>query len=90
MNLVLASENLVRRGANEEYYDVYHGGALVAHFLDQKLREQGKSLDEIWGLLGDVAEPVTIDIFLHELENLGGEELARECEDLVYGRRAIP
>ena len=48
INLVQASENLVRRGADGGY-NVYHGGALVAYFLDRELQEQGKSLDEMWG-----------------------------------------
>lgn len=90
VNLVQASENLVRRGAGEEYYKIYNGGALVAYFLDQGLQRQGKSLDEIWRLLNDVDEPVNTETFLQELEILGGVELARECEDWVYGRSAIP
>ncbi|MBN1886899.1 MAG: hypothetical protein JW850_02880 [Thermoflexales bacterium] len=90
INLVQASENLVRKGANEEYCKVYNGGALIAYFLDQRLQMQGKSLDEIWRLLNDVNEPISTDVFLQELEILGGVGLARECEDLVHGRRAIP
>ena len=90
INLVQASENLVRRGAGEEYYKVYNGGALVAYFVDQELQRQGKSLDEMWCLLNDVDEPITTELFLQELEGLGGAELARECEDLVRGRQALP
>lgn len=89
LNLVQASEDLMQ-GANEEYYNVYHGGALVAFFLDRELQAQGKSLDEIWGLLDRIEGPITTQIFLQELETLGGAELAKTCEDLVYGRRAIP
>lgn len=90
VDLVQASEDLARRGAEEQYYKVYNGGALVAYFLDQELQKQGKSLDEIWHLLNDADEPITTDIFLQKLEVLGGTELAKACEDLVYGRRAIP
>jgi predicted metalloprotease with PDZ domain len=90
VDLVRASGDLASRGADEEYYKVYNGGALVAYFLDQELQKQGKSLDEIWHLLNDVDEPITTDVFLQKLEVLGGTELAKTCEDLIYGRRAIP
>lgn len=89
INLIKASEKLVRKGAGEEYYKVYNGGALIACFLDRELQMQGKSLDQIWQPLNDKDEPITTDVFLQELEILGGVELARECEDLVYGRRTI-
>ncbi len=89
VNLIQASENLARRQAEEEYYKVYNGGALVAYFLDQKLQAQGKSLDEIWRLLHEADEIITTDIFLQKLALLGGAELARQCEDWVYGRAAL-
>lgn len=89
VDLVQASTKQVR-GSDEEYYKVYNGGALVAYFLDQKLQKQGKALDEIWRLLNDMDEPITTDAFLQTLKILGGADLAQECEDLVYGRRAIP
>ncbi len=69
---------------------MYNGGALVACFLDRELQAQGKSLDEIWVKLSQAGAPVSTRIFLQELEKLGGAELARACEDMVYGRRAIP
>ncbi len=90
VNLVQASEKLATGGAEEEYYKVYNGGALIAYFLDQRLQAQGKSLDEVWRLLSEVNEPITTDIFLQKLTILGGAELASQCEDWVYGRTAIP
>ena len=89
IDLLEASKKLLVKKMEEEYDNVYFGGALVAHGLDQRLQEQGNSLDEIWKLLNSRGGAVTTEVFLQALGELGGAELARECESLVYGRRTI-
>jgi hypothetical protein len=90
IDLVQASQDLGGGHEQEDYDKVYGGGALIAYFLDQELQKQGISLDEIWHRLNKVEELITTGIFLQELEKLGGAELAKACEGMVYGRRAIP
>jgi hypothetical protein len=85
INFSEASQNLVKKSDQADYARVYYGGALLAQFLDQRLQEQGQSLDQIWRLLRDSNTTVTSQVFLRALAKLGGPALAQECASLLEG-----
>jgi len=93
-DLVRQSKILARgKGSGQSqdyaYHAVYYGGSLVAQYLDGRLHEQGKSLDAIWAILDSCPNPVSTSDVLAAVAEIGGDDLANECEEMVKGKRPI-
>jgi hypothetical protein len=87
VNLVEASNRLKKQGNSQDYLTVYHGGALIAASLDERLHQQGKSLDQIWAVIQQGSSPVSTEGFLQSLAQVGGQTLADETKEILYGRK---
>lgn len=68
---------------------VRYGGGVLAYHLDYQLARQGKSLDQLWDVLVIESNPISTEVFLRELEKLGGAELSSSCADILHGRKAL-
>ncbi len=88
-SLIEASQKLKSEGGETNYNRVYYGGAWIARRLDNRLQEQGKSLDNLWPALKERNTVITPEIFYEELKKLGGNELVQECKEYVEGRKAL-
>lgn len=89
VNIIEASNRLVLQNDPHAYDTVYHGGALLAYALDQRLQAQGKSLDMLWPVLMNLNQPVSSEDFLKALEAVGGADLAEQAERILIGREVL-
>jgi hypothetical protein len=89
INFIDAANRLTGQNQGDAYNPVYFGGGLLAYFLDQQLKAQGKSLDLLWPLLNNLNRPVTTADFLQVLETVGGADLARQVDAILRGQQTL-
>lgn len=90
-NMAESSERLiVGKGSQKDSDAVYYGGAHIAYYIDKELGKQNKSLDEAWKKMLALGKPISSKEFYNVLSQLGGQELANECEAMVNGKKQLP
>ena len=91
INLITASNRLNSKNSSVEDYNlVYSGGALLAYYIDQKLKKEQKSLDQIWLPLFELEKVISSEDFLTILENMTDKNFRNKISDMVQGQTIIP
>lgn len=89
-NLVEISRKFSKGQATQrEISAIYNGGAMVGYFLDEELKQENKSLDDIWSKLYEYKKPISSKDFFKTLRDLGGEELSKKYSNIVNGKTAL-
>ncbi len=86
VNLIDASNELVRKNNRDAYEAVYSGGAFLAYHLDRRLQAKGSSLDALWLDLYNLRKTVSSKDFMRVVEKAGGADLAGQVKDFLYGQ----
>lgn len=85
--------NLSRGSRHQNEQVFYYGGAILAHHLDQKLKEESNNTASLDGFLQHLlrkGNPVDNRYFVRELRNFGYPQIADWCWAVLHGREELP
>lgn len=77
------------KASGAEIGAVYQGGAVIAHQMDEDLKSQGRSLDEIWKRLYESKKPVSTKEFCKILSEVGGKDLSDKYYSILTGKTSL-